>query len=79
VLYRLSECLGNAGRYAEARPHLARLQSEFPESPFVELGKKLEETFPPPGVPAAAPATPPAEPKPTPDAAVARAAPPPGP
>ena len=56
VLYRLSECLGNAGRYAEARPHLARLQAEFPESSFVELAKKLEASFPPPGVaPAEAP------------------------
>jgi outer membrane protein assembly factor BamD len=83
VLYRISECLGNAGRYAEARPYLARLQSEFPESPFVESAKKLEATFPPPGVPAAAPASPPAgppaTPKPTPDAAVAPSGPPPGP
>jgi len=62
VLYRLSECLGNAGRYAEARPHLARLQSEFPESPFADLAKKLEATFPPPGVPAATPAAAPASP-----------------
>jgi len=53
VLYRLAECLGNAGRYAEARPHLARLQAEFPESPFLEPARKLEATFPPPGVPAA--------------------------
>jgi outer membrane protein assembly factor BamD len=58
VLYRLGECLGNAGRYAEARPHLARLQAEFPESPFVEQAKKLEASFPPPGVPAAAPLPP---------------------
>ena len=61
VLYRLAECLGNAGRYAEARPHLARLQAEFPESPYVEQGKKLESSFPPPGV---APATPPGAPAP---------------
>jgi outer membrane protein assembly factor BamD len=54
VLYRLSECLGNAGRYAEARPYLARLQSEYPESSFAESAKKLEASFPPPGVPAAA-------------------------
>jgi outer membrane protein assembly factor BamD len=73
VLYRLGECLGNAGRYAEARPHLARLQAEFPESPFVELAKKLEATFPPPGV---APAeTPPAGPKVTPKETPAPAAP----
>ncbi len=55
VLYRLAECLGNAGRYAEARPHLGRLQAEFPESPFRESAKKLEATFPPPGVPATPP------------------------
>lgn len=62
VLYRLGECLGNAGRYAEARPHLARLAAEFPDSPFVDLAKKLEATFPPPGTPAA-PAPPPASSK----------------
>jgi outer membrane protein assembly factor BamD len=64
VLYRLSECLANAGRYAEARPHLARLQSDFPNSPFAEDAKKLEASLPPPGVPAApanAPAGPPAK------------------
>jgi outer membrane protein assembly factor BamD len=62
VLFRLAECLGNSGRYAEARPHLARLQSEFPESSFIEPARKLEASFPPPGVPPAAstgPATPP--------------------
>jgi outer membrane protein assembly factor BamD len=81
VLYRISECLGNAGRYAEARPHIARLQSEFPESPFVELAKKLEATFPAPGVPAAPvapPAVSPAQPKPAPDPN-APSGPPPGP
>jgi outer membrane protein assembly factor BamD len=60
VLYRLAECLGNAGRYAEARPHLARLQNEYPQSPFAAAAKKLEATFPPPGVPAATPAQAPA-------------------
>jgi outer membrane assembly lipoprotein YfiO len=62
VLFRLSESLGFAGRYAEARPHLARLQADFPESPFVEAAKKLEASFPPPGVPAVAPTTPAAPP-----------------
>ena len=80
VLYRMAECLGNAGRYAEARPHLARLQSEFPESPFVELAKKLEATFPPPGVPAV-PVAPAADsatpPKPAPEPS-APSGPPPG-
>ena len=59
VLFRLAECLGNAGRYAEARPYLARLQSEFPQSSFVEAAKKLEASFPPPGVPAAPATSPP--------------------
>jgi outer membrane protein assembly factor BamD len=68
VLFRLAECLGYAGRYAEARPRLARLQSDFPQSPFAADAKKLEATFPPPGVPASAPSAaapgPPAEAKP---------------
>jgi len=62
VLFRLAECLGNAGRYAEARPHLARLRSEFPNSSFLDEAQKLEEGFPAPGVPAATPAPNPATP-----------------
>jgi len=70
VLFRLAECLGNAGRYAEARPYLARLQSEFPQSSFIEEAKKLEASFPPPGVPAVAPAaTPPPQGNPPSEAA----------
>jgi outer membrane protein assembly factor BamD len=64
VLFRLSQCLAFSGRYAEARPPLGRLQAEFPQSPFVEEAKKLEATFPAPGVPAVtapAPAGPPQE------------------
>ena len=70
VLYRLSECLGNAGRYAEARPHLARLRAEFPASPFAEQAVKLEATFPAPGVPAVptAPAVGQPQPQPPPPA-----------
>jgi outer membrane protein assembly factor BamD len=68
VLFRLAECLGNAGRYAEARPYLARLQSEFPQSSFVEEAKKLEASFPPPGVPAAPSANPATPPQPVPPA-----------
>jgi outer membrane protein assembly factor BamD len=79
ILFRLAECLANAGRYAEARPRLARLQSEFPESPFAAEAKKLEATFPPAGVPAsappAAPAGPPPEAKPP---AASPSEPPPG-
>jgi outer membrane assembly lipoprotein YfiO len=60
VLYRLAECLGNAGRYAEARPYLARLKSEFPNSVFIKDAEKLEASFPAPGVPPATPAANPA-------------------
>ena len=62
VLYRLAEALGSAGRYAEARPYLARLKSEFPNSAFLKGADKLEATFPAPGVPAATPASNPATP-----------------
>jgi outer membrane assembly lipoprotein YfiO len=69
VLFRMGQCMAFAGRYAEARPHLARLRSEFPKSDWVDEADQLEKTFPPstpvapsaPGAPAAAPAgTPPA-------------------
>jgi len=63
VLFRISECLGAAGRYGEALPRLDRLQKEFPESPFVEESKKLLATFPPSSTPAAMPATVVPEPK----------------
>jgi outer membrane protein assembly factor BamD len=76
VLFRLGECLGYAGRYAEARPRLARLQAEFPESPFAAEAKKLEATFPAAAVPASAPAGPPAEAKPP---VPSPSGPPPGP
>ena len=62
VLYRLAECLGNAGRYAEARPYLGRLRSEFPNSAFVRDADALEAGFPAPGAPAATPAANPATP-----------------
>ena len=55
MLFRISQCLSFAGRYAEARPYLARLRSEFPKSPFLADGDKLEQTFP-----ASAPVAPPA-------------------
>jgi outer membrane protein assembly factor BamD len=69
VLFRLAQCLAYSGRYAEARPHIGRLQAEFPESAFVEEAKKLEATFPATAAPApalAVPAGPPAEEKPAP-------------
>ena len=67
VLFRLSQCLAYSGRYAEARPPIGRLQAEFPQSPFAEEAKKLEATFPAPGVPAVTapgPAGPPPQDKP---------------
>jgi outer membrane protein assembly factor BamD len=67
VLFRLSQCLAFSGRYAEARPQLARLQAEFPQSAFIEEAKKLEASFPPsavPAPPAPAPAGPPPQGKP---------------
>lgn len=70
VLFRLGECLGNAGRYAEARPYLGRLRAEYPNSEFVADAQKLEASFPSPGAPetTTAPGTagPPEEPKATP-------------
>jgi outer membrane protein assembly factor BamD len=64
VLFRLGQVLSFSGRYAEARPHLARLRTEFPASPFVAEADKLEATFPPsvpqaPSAPPAPQATPP--------------------
>jgi outer membrane protein assembly factor BamD len=62
VLFRLGQVLSFSGRYAEARPHLARLRSEFPQSPYVPEADKLEATFPPsvPAAPTPAPTAPPA-------------------
>jgi len=77
VLFRMSQCLSFAGRYAEARPHLSRLRTEFPKSPFVPEADKLEQTFPA-SAPAAAPAAaPPATPPATPPAEKPPATPPP--
>jgi outer membrane protein assembly factor BamD len=64
VLYRLSECLAAAGRYAEALPYLGRLQSEFPQSEYVDDARKLQASFPPASVPAPPVAKPPATPEP---------------
>ena len=62
VLFRLGQVLSFSGRYAEARPQLARLRGEFPESPFIPEADKLEATFPPsvPVAPTPAPKAPPA-------------------
>lgn len=71
ILFRLSQCLGAAGRYGEALPLLARLEKEYPASPFVAEAQKLREEFPPSSTPAAPPPapadaakTPPASPPP---------------
>lgn len=69
VLFRLGQVLSFSGRYAEARPQLARLRNEFPQSPYVPEADKLEATFPPtvPAAPESSPAaTPPAAPTPPP-------------
>lgn len=66
VLFRLGQVLSFSGRYAEARPQLGRLRSEFSESPYVREADKLEATFPPsaPDAPTPSPTPPPAaEPK----------------
>ncbi|MET0552528.1 MAG: outer membrane protein assembly factor BamD [Vicinamibacteria bacterium] len=74
VLYRLSECLCQAGRGAEAQPHLAKLQEEYPTSPFTVEARSFTcatPVAPPPAAPAAAPtaeASPVPSPTPTPSA-----------
>jgi outer membrane protein assembly factor BamD len=53
VLYRLGECLGLAGRPAEALPHLGRLIEEFPKSERAEDARQLMEDLRSRGAPAA--------------------------
>lgn len=64
VLFRLGQVLSFSGRYAEARPHFARLRGEFPQSPYIPEADKLEKAFPPsvPEAPTPAPTTPPPSP-----------------
>lgn len=57
ILYRLAECLGAAGRYAEALPYLGRLEKEYPQSAFTANVAKLQASFATPGKPTA-PGTP---------------------
>jgi outer membrane protein assembly factor BamD len=59
ILLRMAESLAGAGRYAEALPHLARLEQEYPKSPFVADVAKLRATFPATAPKAPAPASPP--------------------
>jgi outer membrane protein assembly factor BamD len=72
VLYRLGECLGLAGRPAEALPHLGRLIEEFPKSERAEDARRLMEDLRSRGAPAA----PSLLPTPDPPAAPTPAAPP---
>jgi outer membrane protein assembly factor BamD len=71
VLFRLAQCLSFAGRYAEARPQIARLRTDFPDSAFVAPANALEASFPPSATPAPEPPpkpdTKPVPPKPSPD------------
>ena len=57
VIFRYAECLAASGRYAEARPQLARLAKEFPQSSYLDNASKLISTFPPSAIPLA-PGTP---------------------
>lgn len=58
TLLRLAQCLALESRPAEALPHLARLEEEFPDSRFAVEGRTLSETLkaaPPAPVPTASP------------------------
>jgi outer membrane protein assembly factor BamD len=76
VMFRLSECLCQSGRGAEAQPHLAKLQAEYPKSPFAADARSFTcqtPVQPPPPSPTPAPApgvaaTPSPSPEPTPPA-----------
>jgi outer membrane protein assembly factor BamD (BamD/ComL family) len=67
VLFRMSECLRDTGRAAEALPHVARLLTEFPNSRFAEPARQLhtELSRVAPAPPPPAPPTP-ASPQPGP-------------
>lgn len=71
VLFRLSECLCQTGRGAEAQPHLAKLQEDYPTSALAADAKTFTCQTPvqPPPTPSptpAAEATPAPSPTPTP-------------
>jgi outer membrane protein assembly factor BamD len=70
VLYHLAECMGAAGRQAEALPQLSRLISEYPQSMFVEPAHRLMEILSKAPPPSPAP-SPPASPAPSPPASPA--------
>ncbi len=71
VLYRISQCLGASGRYAEALPYIGRLEKEFPKSRFTPQAEKLRSTFPAKATPAVPTATADPGPQPTPPPAAA--------
>jgi len=59
VLFRLSQCLCQSGRGVEAQPHLAKLQSEYPDSPLAGEAKSFTcdtPVLPPPPSPSPSPA-----------------------
>jgi outer membrane protein assembly factor BamD len=60
VLFRLGESLAAAARYAEARPVLARLEEEYPDSKWISAAREVIVEMPemPPAAPDAAAATP---------------------
>jgi outer membrane protein assembly factor BamD len=75
VLFRLGQCLAETGRGAEARPVLARLLEDYPQSAFAEQARQMLEAptaapVPPPPSPSPAPSpsTPPVSPSPSPSA-----------
>jgi outer membrane assembly lipoprotein YfiO len=76
VLYRLGECLGLAGRPAEALPHLGRLIEEFPKSERAEAARRLMEDLRSRGAPAAPSLLPTPDPTAIPPPAAPQAAPP---
>jgi outer membrane protein assembly factor BamD len=66
VLFRLAQCLCQTGRGAEAQPHLAKLQEDYPSSELAAEAKSFtcETPVQPPSSPAPAAAV--AAPSPTP-------------
>jgi outer membrane protein assembly factor BamD len=53
VLFRLGEALAASARYAEARPIMARLEEEYPESPWIPKAREIVTEMPEMAVPMA--------------------------
>jgi outer membrane protein assembly factor BamD len=84
VLFRSGECLGAAGRQAEALPYLSRLISDYPQSAFVQPAQRLMELLAkapvnPSPAPVASPSPSPSPPAPAPTPSPSVAAPAPSP